>query len=448
MLSIASFKTFVSQEGLFDPGQKVLLAVSGGKDSVLMAHLFKLSGFDFGIAHCNFNLRGEESMRDEYFVRMLALNLEVPFYLEHFQTKAYAAEHKLSTQMAARLLRYNWFEEIRGQEGFAVIAVAQHQNDALETVLLNLSRGTGISGLHGILPVRGKVIRPLLFLTAADVERWITALAITYVEDSSNSSDDYARNKIRHQVVPQLKTINPQLEQTFVQNIRRFAETEQVLNQAIESYRKALIRSDAEGDYLEIASVKVLNPQRLILHELLKPYSFTEFLIEDILRSLDRQSGTSFYSTTHRLTIDRADLIITQIKTDEDDVNLLIHPSNERIIFKQQELYISYSDTIYFERESSMAFVDYDLLIFPLILRSRQDGDLFMPIGMKKFKKLSNFLIDEKVPLPRKAEVPVLINGNGDLIWIGGLRQDNRYKVTATTKKVAIFELKNSVDGK
>ena len=448
MLSISKFKAFVDHEGLFKPGQKVLLAVSGGKDSVLMAHLFKLSGFDFGIAHCNFNLRGEESIRDEYFVRMLAQNLDVPYFVKHFQTKAYAADNKLSTQMAARNLRYSWFEELRSEQGYAAVAVAQHQNDAMETVLLNLTRGTGIAGLHGIRTIRDHIIRPLIFLNAIEIEAWINELDLAYVEDSSNLTDDYARNKIRHQVIPQLKMLNPQLEQTFAQNIRRFAETEQILNQTITWYREAVLRTESDGVYLEIAAVKALNPKRLLTFELLKPFGFKEFVVDDILVSLEKQSGTSFYSDTHRCTIDRLDLIITPLSTIQQDVNLLIHPSSNTAVFRNQELAISYSDTIYFEKEKSMAFIDFDQLIFPLILRSWQPGDAFMPIGMKTFKKLSNFFVDEKVPLPRKKDVPILINGNGDLIWIGGMRQDNRYKVTATTKKVAIFELKNSVDGK
>ena len=447
MLSIERFKTFVSKERLFEPPQKVLLAVSGGKDSVLMAHLFKLSGFDFGIAHCNFNLRAEESLRDEYFVRMLALNLGVSFHLQHFDTKEYALKNKVSTQMAARDLRYTWFEQVRAEQGYAVIAVAQHQNDAMETVLLNLTRGTGISGLHGILPLRGKIVRPLLFLNAIEIENWLLELDASFVEDSSNSSDDYARNKIRHQVIPQLKALNPQLEHTFAQNIRRFAEVEQVLNQSISLYREALLRIENGCVYLEIAAVKVLKPQRLLLFEMLKPYNFTEVTVQDILNSLDKQSGTSFYSITHGLTIDRTDLIIKPLPETNYAVNLMIHPSTQAVVFRNKQVIISYSDAVYFEREQAMAFVDFDLLIFPLILRSRQDGDVFMPIGMKNFKKVSNFLVDEKVPLPQKSEVPLLINGNGDLIWIGGMRQDNRYKVTATTKKVAIFELKNSIDG-
>lgn len=442
MLPLEQFTAYIKKNALFTKADKILLAVSGGKDSVLMVQLFKLAGYQFSIAHCNFNLRGTEAQRDEAFVKLLAANLAVPFHVVHFDTKAYAETHQLSTQMAARVLRYNWFETLRQSENYEVVALAHHQNDSIETLLLNLVRGTGISGLHGILPKRAPWVRPLLFLSRQDIDELIEEHHIDFVEDSSNESTKYARNKIRHQVIPHLQELNPNLAHTFVQNIARFAETEQVLQQVVSQLRNELIVERGGDYYLVIEKIKTLNPQRLLFFELLHPYQFTGAVVDEILASLDKQSGTTFYSATHQVTINREELILSALAIPQFQ-QLLVHPADQAILIGEQKLRISYTDSKAIEADPNRAFVDVDQLIFPLIVRFKQEGDRFMPLGMKQFKKLSDFLIDEKVPLPKKAKIPLLLNGNGEMIWVAGLRQDNRYKVTATTKKVAIFELLN-----
>lgn len=441
MLPVHRFKDFIAQNMLFNSGDTILLAVSGGKDSVLMAHLFKAAGFAFAIAHCNFNLRADESQRDESFVHMLALSLDVPFHVTHFQTKAYAAEQKLSTQMAARELRYQWFEEIRLKFSYGAIALAQHQDDAMETVFLNLTRGTGIAGLHGILPKRGKLIRPLLFLSRRDIDSFILSENLDYVEDSSNLSSNYARNKIRLKVIPELKQLNPSLEETFSQNIRRFADTELVLQKVVSDLGKHILEQRAQHISISIAAIKDLEPQTLLWFELLKPYNFTEQVCMEILDGLDKQSGTSYYSKTHWISINRDELILTEIPAPTPQ-HAFIHGHEPAVSFAAYSILLSSADVPYFEKDVYKAFVDEALLIYPLVLRTRQAGDRFVPLGMKMQKKLSDFFIDKKVPLNEKDHVPLLINGNGDLIWVAGWRQDNRYKVTAATKKVRIFELK------
>nr|WP_068891408.1 tRNA lysidine(34) synthetase TilS [Pedobacter panaciterrae] len=441
MLPIQNFKDFISHNSLFTTHDRILLAVSGGKDSVLMAHLFKLAGFDFGIAHCNFNLRADESQRDETFVRMLATSMEVPFYVTHFKTKNYAADHKISTQMAARDLRYNWFEEIREANNYNFIALAQHQDDAMETVLLNLTRGTGIAGLHGILPKREKLIRPLLFLSREQINELIANNNVDFVEDSSNLSVDYARNKIRINVIPHLKEINPNLEQTFDQNIQRFSETELVLQKVVSELRHSLLVKKQNNLHLPIAKVKALTPQRLLMFELLRPYGFSEFVVIELLQALSKQSGTSFYSSSHRITIDREDMILSPL-AEENQHLAFIHINDQSVKLSQHTMLMSFIDKPFFDKDTDKAFVDVDKLLFPLILRTWQSGDKFMPFGMKSFKKLSDFFIDMKVPLIEKDNIPVLVNGNGEIIWLAGMRQDERYKVTPATKKIAIFNLK------
>lgn len=441
MFPLQQFTTFIKTNALFVNQDKILLAVSGGKDSVLMAQLFKLAGFQFSIAHCNFNLRANEAQRDESFVKLLAATLSVPFYVQHFDTKTYASEHHISTQMAARDLRYQWFEELRVEKNYDYIAVAHHQNDSIETLLLNLTRGTGISGMHGILPKRDKIVRPLLFLSRLQIDQIINENNIDYVEDSSNETSKYARNKIRLNVIPQLREINPNLEETFAQNIARFAETEEVLVQIVEETRKRIIRTENDNHYFSIAQINTLKPQKLLLFELLKPYHFSTIVVDEILESLGKQSGTSFYSYTHRATINRDDLLLSPIKSQNSDAHYFMHSTDQSITVESQKISFFNTDSLLVEANVNKAFVDLDKLIFPLIIRFKQDGDKFMPLGMTNYKKLSDFLIDSKVPLPEKENIPLLINGNGEIIWIAGLRQDNRYKVTVTTKKVAIFEL-------
>jgi tRNA(Ile)-lysidine synthase len=443
MLPLQQFIDYIKKNALFTEQDKILLAVSGGKDSVLMLQLFKLSNYKFSIAHCNFNLRADESQRDEAFVRLLAANLDVPFYVAHFDTKDYAAQHQISTQMAARDLRYQWFEQIRKEKEYTHIALAHHQNDSIETLLLNLTRGTGISGLHGILPKRDKIVRPLLFLSKQQIDELIEENNFDFVSDSSNESTKYARNKIRLNVIPHLQEINPNLEQTFKQNIERFVETEEVLRQFVSQIKFAITRSIKGETFISISKLHELQPKKIILFELLRPFHFTNVVVDELLSSLDKQSGTSFFSATHRATINRDEIMISALPNAKSSAQHFIHSNDEFITIEDQKISIFHTHSNLVEANENKAFVDIDQLIFPLIVRFRQQGDRFMPLGMKNYKKLSDFLIDFKVPLPQKDKIPLLINGNGEIIWVAGLRQDNRYKVSATTKKVVIFELSN-----
>jgi tRNA(Ile)-lysidine synthase len=444
MLPVSSFVDYIKKNNLFTSKDKILLAVSGGKDSVLMAQLFKLAGFNFSIAHCNFNLRGDESQRDEAFVKLLAAVLDVKFHVAHFETKNFAKEQQVSTQMAARELRYKWFEEVRKDQKYNYIAVAHHQNDSIETLLLNLTRGTGIGGMHGILPKRDHLIRPLLFLSRHQIDGLIAENNIDFVEDSSNQSDNYARNSIRHHVVPVLKELNPNLEETFVQNIIRFAETETVLQNVVGQTRANICETRGSDIYIAIEKIQLLAPQNLLLFELLKPYHFSSTVIQEILASLTKQSGKLFYSKSHCLTINREEIIISPLPiVPQKELNCFIHPEDKGVLFANKKVMVSTTNLTQFDSNLNKAFVDADQLIYPLIMRFKQNGDKFMPLGMKNYKKLSDFFINQKVPLPHKAKVPLLINGNGEIIWVVGLRQDNRYKVKATTKKVVIFELLN-----
>lgn len=443
MLPTERFNHFISQNDLFSHHDRVLAAVSGGMDSVLMAHLFKAAGFNFGIAHCNFQLRGKDADADQQFVQELASQLNVPFHTINFDTRAYAADKKISIQMAARDLRYQWFQKISQQSGYAYIALAHHQNDGIETILLNLTRGTGIAGMHGILPKNGKLVRPLLFLNREEIADIIESNGLAYVEDSSNSSAKYARNKLRLEVIPKLKELNPALEETFEHNLEHFRNLEILLEDKLGELRKELFEQHGNEIHLSIDAVKKLHPQQLLLFGLLQEFGFNEATVKDMTLSLDKHSGRFFGSDTHTIVLDRQKLILIE-KGQEAIAEIKIEQMTTEARYGNYQLNILHDDSPLIIKDNPLAAsIDTDLLIYPLTIRAWQQSDHFYPLGMKTKKKLSDFFIGEKVPLYEKKQIPLLVNGNGDIIWIGGYRPDERYKVSAKTKKVTIFELVN-----
>lgn len=446
MLPVERLRHFIQQNNLFENPDRILLAVSGGKDSVLMVHLFKALKVEFGIAHCNFCLRGNESDGDELFVKQLAETVKVSFHSIRFNTESYAKKQSISIQMAARDLRYNWFEEIRTTFAYNHIALAHHQNDTIETVLLNLVRGTGISGLHGILPKRGNLIRPLLFLASQEIEEIIDFENILFREDSSNQSTKYSRNKIRHEVIPRLKEINPSLEETFIANGHRFSELEILLTDKVEQLREDLFIESGKGIYeLGIDKLKNLKPLRLLLFELFKPFNFRENVLEDLIASWDGQPGKTFESHTHVILLDRQKLILTKKPDEVIDEVLLISGEEEaewnNLMIKIKTVQIQ---ELNIQTDKRYAFIDEDKVMFPVKVRSWKEGDFFYPFGLKGKKKISDFFTTQKIPLTSKKNIPILENGNGDIIWIAGYRTDERYKVSEHTIKVIIFELINN----
>ncbi|GAC1305361.1 MAG: tRNA lysidine(34) synthetase TilS [Mucilaginibacter sp.] len=441
MLPAKRFTDFIDQNNLFGRDSKILAAVSGGMDSVVMAHLFKSAGLNFGIAHCNFQLRGDESLADQEFCNRLAGQLRVPFHTTNFETLKFVADHKISTQMAARQLRYQWFEQVRQQSGYDYVALAHHQNDAIETILLNLTRGTGIAGMHGILPKTGTLVRPMLFLKREEIESIINDNKLAYVEDSSNSSVKYARNKIRLEVIPKLKELNPALEQTFENNLAHFRELEQFLEQQVAKLKNDLFVYHHDEIHLPLAEVNKLEPKRLLLFKLLQEYGFNETTIDDLILALNKQPGKIFETPGFVLLLDRGKLILTKKNTDSQPP-VQINTDDHEAKYGAYKLTLLHDDSPLIVKNNPMAAsIDAGLLQYPLTLRAWQQGDHFHPLGMKTRKKLSDFFIDQKVPLHQKNGIPVLVNGNGDIIWIGGYRPDDRYKVTVNTKKVTIFEL-------
>ena len=433
------FSQFLDEQALCRLGRRVLLAVSGGKDSVLMAHLFADADYAVGIAHCNFQLRGGESDADEVLVNRLARQLDVPFYTTAFDTEAHARTHGISIQMAARDLRYDWLETIRTSQGYDYIAIAQHQNDHLETLLLNLVRGTGLSGLRGIQPKRGRIIRPMLFLTAAEVAVEVARQGLDYRDDASNFSTKYARNKIRLEVIPKLKELNPALERTMAANMAHFTDAHKVLQHYVVELRNRLFvpeKIDGEEEWhISIAELATLDPQLFLLYELFRPYGFSEAVLADLADALDGISGKQFFSPSYVLYIDRKTVVMRRSEPSTDEV-ATIHEAGECVSWGRSRFESAWSDDTVVRADPHIAQFDADHLVFPLQIRSWQPGDAFHPLGMKGSKKLSDFFVSLKIPMHDKRRVPLVVNGNGDIIWVAPYRMDNRYKITAETKKV------------
>lgn len=441
MLPTSRLLSYISQNNLFGSDDRLLLGVSGGKDSVLMAHLLYAAGYTFGIAHCNFCLRDEESDGDEAFTQALARQLNVAFHSIRFDTAGYASSNHTSIQMAARELRYAWFEQIREQHNYNYIAVAQHKSDATETVLLNLIRGTGISGLHGIRPKRNRIIRPLLFMTSEEIETTIFENNISYREDSSNASVKYARNKIRHEVIPKMKQLNKDLDTTFEENSQRFLELETFLDLEVDKLRARLFyRTRAGAIKIKVDQLAELNPLRFLLYEIFKPYHFSETTLQDLVKVWKNQSGKTFESRSHILLLDRKMLILKE-KNSEESVEVGIYKQLAGFDWQGKSYSINYipARDVVFSGDSKIAYLDADLLQFPLKLRLWNKGDYFYPLGMSGKKKISDFFIGHKLNRFEKSETGILENGNGDILWVVGYRSDNRYKITSDTQNIFII---------
>jgi tRNA(Ile)-lysidine synthase len=431
------FLKYSQEKKLFTEDHKILLAVSGGIDSMVMAHLFLHSSIHTGIAHCNFNLRGEESNGDETFVKQWAEKNNIPFFSIRFDTKQYAEVHNLSTQMAARTLRYNWFEELLHTHGYDRLAVAHHADDNVETVLLNLTRGTGLRGICGIAPINGHIIRPLLFATREQITRYAEEQHLAFREDRSNASDDYARNRIRHHVTPELKTLNPSLADTFRQNSEYLTQAYTLLEEAVTKHKAEWCHKQQDEWHIDLKPLQQTAAPGFWLFELLHDFGFNSTQTDDIAKALHEQAGKRFFSPTHELLKDRDKLIIT-LKTPS-------HPL-PHLTVKETDTCLHSPLSLVFERlhnnppqtilpDKNMAFLDADKLHFPLTVRLWQEGDSFIPFGMKGKKKLSDYFIDHKIPLHHKAQQWVVVSDN-NIVWLVGQRPDERYKVTPQTQHI------------
>jgi len=438
---IQRFIKFINDNHLFNQADTVLVGVSGGIDSVVLLDLLDKAGFSVAIAHCNFRLRVAESDGDERLVGELARKYDVPVFKTSFDTVEYAREHKISIEMAARDLRYEWFETIRSSHHFDCIAVAHHRDDQLETFFLNLARGTGLTGLTGMHPLNGRIVRPLLFASRDEIEKYRHENFLDFREDASNQSLDYQRNKIRHTLLPVTDTLNPSFREGLIRTMSYLDDVSKVYDRAIQqTWERVAIRKD--NDYLiSIAELKLLDPLPTYLFEFLKSFGFNSMVVADIVSSLDGGSGKQFISPSHRLVRDRESLILMPLLTEnrkqfylEEGMKELMIPVHLKISFSEKKEKFKIPDSQF------VACIDRDRIQFPLLIRRWQQGDYFKPLGMSGFKKVSDFFIDSKLSLPEKENVWILANGE-QVVWIIGHRLDDRYKITAGTQNMIRIEI-------
>ncbi len=454
---LQNFKDYINQHHLFNQKDKLLLAVSGGVDSVVLCELCHQAGYDFAIAHCNFKLRGAESDRDENFVKELAVKYNVEFYSQTFNTTEEAKKRKTSIEETARDLRYEWFDELLGNKQYAIsnklnetncplpiaywLLTAHHANDNIETVLMNFFRGTGIKGLRGILPKQHKIIRPLLFAKRSEIENFATENKLAFVTDSTNAQNEYTRNYFRNDLIPAIQKVFPKVEENSLQNIDRFMDVEVLYNQAIALHKNKLCVLKGNEVHIPVLKLAKAKPLQTIVYEIVKDFGFTALQTTDIVNLLQADSGKYIQSSTHRIIRNRKWLIISPKNTNEA-VTILIEEGDKKISFENGELELELNSKLNIQNSQFNIQLDASKITFPLLLRKWKQGDYFYPLGMKHKKKLSRFFIDNKLSLTQKENTWVL-ESNKKILWVIGMRIDDRFKITENTKEVLEVSFKN-----
>ncbi len=462
----------IAQQNLFQKNDYLLLAVSGGADSVALCELCFQAGFHFEIAHCNFQLREGESDRDEKFVRELGEKYGTKVFVKRFETKEYAEQKRISIQVAARELRYAWFEELLKNEhghpatddrqptiddqastsdikhGTSYLLTAHHANDNIETLLMNFFKGTGIKGLQGILPKQGKIIRPLLLAKREEIELFNKQNDLDFVEDSSNLSDKYTRNYFRHQLIPSVKKVFPQAEDNLINNLERFKEIEILYQESIQLHKKKLLEQKGSEVHIPVLKLLKSQPLKTISYEIIKDFGFTAHQTDEVVNLLKSESGKYVSSATHKIIKNRNWLIIAPINTlegnhiliNEDDKEVEFEAGKIKLKIKKDELRINESSKVEgFSKTNEIATLDAANVSFPLLLRKWKQGDYFYPLGMQKKKKLSKFFIDQKMSITDKEKIWV-VESSKRILWIIGHRIDDRFKVTDKTKKMVTMQ--------
>ena len=439
MTLLEAFQRYIDENNLVTHDDRILLTVSGGVDSMVMLSLFVRCGYTVGVAHCNFQLRGAESDEDEVLVQEEAARYGVPFYNRRFETAAEMERTGESMEMAARRLRYAWFDELSRTEGYSAVAIAHHADDSIETFFINLLRGTGLRGLTGISTQVGKIVRPLLFASRREILEYAAANHIPYREDSSNRSTKYLRNKIRLGLIPRIREINPKFTSLMCRNLARLTDAQLFINHGIERIRETAVTSGEGIDTIHLDRIDPACPREFVIYELLNSaYGFKGDVIDALCRALEQgATGRRFYARDHVAVTDRGTILVAPIAP-EDACLTTVEKGAPRSYCGNAVLYYEYCDidTIKnFGVPEHIAQVDADRLQFPLTLRRWQEGDWFIPFGMTGRKKISDFLIDAKVPLPEKQRQFVLLSGD-EIVWLVGRRIDDRYRLTSETENV------------
>ena len=431
-----SVSDFIAKHQLLSPDDLHLVALSGGADSVALLLILQQLGYRIEAAHCNFHLRGEESDRDEEFVKSLCKKRNIPLHLIHFDTKEYASLHQVSIEMAARELRYGYFRQLCQDIGAASVCVAHHRDDAVETLLMNLLRGSGIHGLTGIRPKNELIVRPLLCVSREEIEQYLHSIGQNYVTDSTNLVNDVLRNKIRLEVLPLLKTLNPKASENIEKTAQYLSEAEKIFDESIATQKAELIQCGSNSFPQIVAIPSLLNQPspEYFLHEWLSPYGFNTQQTEQIYSQLNGESGREFLSSSHTLVIDRDTLILAPhqapMKTMKmPEEGMYRYDENTRI-----EVKVSLDLTI--SKSSDCVTLDASTVRFPLTIRPIEIGDRFCPFGMEGHRLISDFLTDCKRSILEKRSQLVVTDRDGQIIWVVGLRSDNRFRVTEKTSKI------------
>ena len=440
------FTNMVARQQLFIPGDKLLLGVSGGMDSMVLAALCAEAGLNFEIAHANFQLRGEASDLDEELVAVMSEKYGVKCHSQKFDTLAYASEKKIAVQQAARELRYQWFATFLssaddpdfGNTQVKYIVTAHHRDDNIETVLFNFFRGTGISGLRGILPKQNRIIRPLLSVSKSRLQKYAEQNSLKWREDESNQSSKYSRNFIRNRILPLITEIIPEIDKNIAHNIQRMMETEELYEQAIETHRKKLIKQSGNEFQIPINALLTRRPVHSILYELAKPFGFSAHQVPELLKLTRSEQGSFVDAVSYRIIRNRNILIITPKENKES--GLVLIGSNETTHalpnpYQSLSLALNPKQDVVITGQQEVAHMDSSKLDFPLIFRRWKQGDYFYPLGMAKKKKVGRFLIDLKLSPTEKQNIHVLQSGSR-ICWVVGLRIDERFRITDKTTTV------------
>ncbi|MBQ8492870.1 MAG: tRNA lysidine(34) synthetase TilS [Alistipes sp.] len=439
MLLLDGFERYIEENKLFSHDDRLLLTVSGGVDSMVMMSLAAAAGYRFGVAHCNFQLRGQESDDDELLVEREARRYGAEFYNKRFDTLGEMERTGESMEMAARRLRYAWFKELCDEHGYTAIAIAHHSNDSIETFFINMLRGTGLRGLTGITTQLGRVVRPMMFATRKDIHDYALAHHIPFREDWSNRSTKYLRNKVRIGLVPMLKEINPQFTTIMRRNIARLSQAQDFITSAINIVKSEALEHSGDIHTLHVKRIRPTLPRNYVIYEILNSeYGFKGDVVDALCHAIDNDAtGRRFYSREWVAVVDRGDVVVAPIMED-DSCETIVECGTVRSYAGGSVLYYEYCNIDFIDtldQGENVALIDADKLRFPLYVRRWREGDWFVPFGMSGRKKLSDYLIDKKVSMAEKSRQFVLVSGE-DIVWVVGRRLDDRFAITPNTENV------------
>lgn len=420
---------------------RLLIALSGGADSMALLHLLHQMPWHLEAAHCNFNLRGEESDKDEAFVRAFCAKNNIKLHVTQFDTEQVASEKGISIEMAARELRYDWFGLLQKENDLTCVVTGHHGDDSIETFFLNLMRGTGVKGLSGIKHRNGNLIRPLILWSRKDIETYCEWKEVGFRHDSSNSDTRFIRNKIRHEIIPLFESVNPSFFQTMLHNMEHLKDAEGLLEQTVELARHEMVVEEHDRLLIPISKLMEYPHRKSILFELLRPYGFNSATVNDVISHLNNISGKQFFSDTHRLIKDRYNLLVTEKPNLEVDHFWVEEGETQHPLQLSIQTY-DRPQNFQFSRDPRIIHLDFDQVELPLLVRKWQQGDTFQPLGMKGFKKMSDFFIDAKFSIADKEAAWLMLSGE-DIVWVVRHRIDERFKVTNRTKRILELQLKD-----